>query len=119
MGGKCADTGEDIGPPLTNLVHTFVGVAGANFGSFLCVIPFGCCNLINGMGCGSRFLTEINAKSRYEGEHIYTIYSSGDEKVGYLACGHFASQINGQDEQYVVSIYICKQEKRGESGKDK
>jgi hypothetical protein len=81
-----------------------VGVAGANFGSFLCVIPFGSCNLINGMGCGSRFLTDINAQQRYEGEFIYTIYSTGDEKVGYLACGRVASQINGQNGEFRVCL---------------
>lgn len=62
MGGVCADTGENIGPPLTSLVHTFVGVAGANHGSFLCFIPVGSCNPVNGMLCGSRFLTDINSR---------------------------------------------------------
>jgi triacylglycerol lipase len=47
MGGTCVDTGEELGSPLTHLVNTFVGVAGANFGSFLCFLPFGSCNLNN------------------------------------------------------------------------
>ncbi|CAD5232980.1 unnamed protein product [Bursaphelenchus xylophilus] len=101
MGGKCVDTGEDLGGPLTHLVHTFIGAAGANYGSFLCLLPFGSCNLINGLACGSRFLNDINSKQRYEGEKIFTIYSTGDEKVGYRACGRFASDIQGQDKAFV------------------
>jgi hypothetical protein len=62
MGGTCVDTGEQLGPPLTGLVHVFVGVAGANWGSFLCVLPFGSCNPSNGMMCGSRFLNDINSR---------------------------------------------------------
>lgn len=62
MGGICADTGENIGPPLGSMVETFVGVAGANFGSFLCLIPVGSCNIINGMSCQSKFLADINSK---------------------------------------------------------
>uniref|UniRef100_A0A914W3U7 Triacylglycerol lipase n=1 Tax=Plectus sambesii TaxID=2011161 RepID=A0A914W3U7_9BILA len=30
MGGFCVDTGENLGPPLTRIVDTFVAVAGAN-----------------------------------------------------------------------------------------
>uniref|UniRef100_A0A0M3IR70 Lipase domain-containing protein n=1 Tax=Ascaris lumbricoides TaxID=6252 RepID=A0A0M3IR70_ASCLU len=62
MGGICVDTGEQLGGSLTALVDTFVGVAGANFGSFLCLIPFGSCNLNNGMHCNSRFLADINSR---------------------------------------------------------
>lgn len=97
LGGACVDTGENLGPPLTHLVHTFLGVAGANFGSMLCVFPFGSCNMNNGMSCFSRFLADINGPTRYEGSKIFTIYSRNDEKVGYQACGKLASAINGQD----------------------
>ena len=57
------------------VVDIFVEVAGANFGSFLCVLPFGSCNVINGMICFSRFLADINGPTRYEGKKIFTIYS--------------------------------------------
>ena len=33
LGGRCVDTNEDLGPPLTNLVRRYVSVAGANRGS--------------------------------------------------------------------------------------
>lgn len=62
MGGRCVDTGENVGPPLTALVRTFVGVAGANWGSALCLIPFGSCNMNNGMSCVSQYIRDINAR---------------------------------------------------------
>jgi triacylglycerol lipase len=109
------DTGENLGPPLTPLVHTFVGVAGANFGSFLCVIPFGSCNTNNGMHCTSKYLNDINSKfvlrarretkifrGRYEGQKVYTIYSKNDDKVGYVTCGRVASALPGQDQAFEV-----------------
>uniref|UniRef100_A0A1I7Y4T8 Lipase_GDSL domain-containing protein n=1 Tax=Steinernema glaseri TaxID=37863 RepID=A0A1I7Y4T8_9BILA len=100
LGGTCVDTGEQLGPPLTDLVDTFVGIAGANHGSFLCLVPFGSCNMVNGMSCFSRYLSDINAKKRYEGAHIFTIYSTGDEKVGHQACGKLASAIDGEDQSF-------------------
>ncbi|KAI6170095.1 Lipase EstA/Esterase EstB family-containing protein [Aphelenchoides besseyi] len=101
MGGACVETGENLGSSLSHLVHVYIGVAGANFGSFLCILPIGSCNLINGMACGSRYLNDINARQRYEGQFIYTIASTGDEKVGYQACGREASAIVGQNGKYV------------------
>ncbi|CAD5216051.1 unnamed protein product [Bursaphelenchus xylophilus] len=100
MGGVCVDTGEQLGGPLSHLVHTFVSVAGANFGSFLCVLPFGSCNTNNGLGCGSRFLNDINSRQRYEGERIFSIYSTSDDKVGYQACGTVTSNVPGQDAAF-------------------
>ncbi|KAE9550339.1 hypothetical protein FO519_006445 [Halicephalobus sp. NKZ332] len=97
LGGACVDNGENLGGPLTGLVDTFVGVAGANAGSFLCVFPFGSCNLVNGMICGSRYLNDVNARTRYEGSNIFTVYSRNDDKVGYQACGKLASVIQGQN----------------------
>ncbi|KAF7633846.1 hypothetical protein Mgra_00006704 [Meloidogyne graminicola] len=98
MGGNCVDTGDQLGSPLTDLIQTFVGVAGANWGSFLCIIPIGSCNLINGMACGSKFLNDINSRQKYEGTFIYTIFSTGDDKVGYQVCGRLASSINGENQ---------------------
>uniref|UniRef100_A0A1I8BQH1 Lipase_3 domain-containing protein n=1 Tax=Meloidogyne hapla TaxID=6305 RepID=A0A1I8BQH1_MELHA len=102
LGGKCVDTGEELGPPLTHLVHTFVGVAGPNWGSFLCPIPFGACNLLNGMNCLSLYLRNINSKQRYEGSFIYTIFSTGDDIVGYKVCGRLASSIKGENDNFEV-----------------
>lgn len=46
LGGQCVDTREILGPPLTELIDTFLSVAGANYGSSLCVVPIpvGTCN---------------------------------------------------------------------------
>uniref|UniRef100_A0A0M3I5N2 Lipase domain-containing protein n=1 Tax=Ascaris lumbricoides TaxID=6252 RepID=A0A0M3I5N2_ASCLU len=98
MGGACVDTNEQLGAPLTSLVDTYVGIAGANYGSFLCFLPLGSCNTVNGLHCNSQFLADINAKPRYEGSFIFTIYSTDDEYVGYEACGRIASAIDGQNK---------------------
>uniref|UniRef100_A0A914M304 Triacylglycerol lipase n=1 Tax=Meloidogyne incognita TaxID=6306 RepID=A0A914M304_MELIC len=100
LGGKCVDTGEDLGPPLTHLVHTFVGVAGPNWGSFLCILPIGACNLLNGINCLSKYLNDINSKERYEGSFIFTLFSTGDDIVGYEVCGRVSSIIEGADDNF-------------------
>ncbi|VDO92360.1 unnamed protein product [Haemonchus placei] len=117
LGGRCQDTGEALGPPLSALIDTFVSVAGwyskfrrkgkicefvnanpifscANHGSFLCLLPFpGACNILNGLSC--------NSQQRYEGLFIYSIYSPQDDKVGYrTACGELASSIAGADQEF-------------------
>lgn len=104
LGGACVDTGENLGPPLTPLIDTFVSVAGANHGSFLCAIPFpGACNMINGMSCTSSFIRDINARPHYEATFVFSIYSPQDDKVGYRnACGQLCSQIAGANAEYVV-----------------
>ncbi|KAK6734973.1 hypothetical protein RB195_018275 [Necator americanus] len=105
LGGRCVDTGEALGPRLTALVDTFVSVAGANHGSFLCLVPFpGACNLINGLSCHSQFILNINKRQRYEGLHIYSIYSPQDDKVGHRnACGELTSSIAGSDQEFQKS----------------
>ncbi|KAH7701705.1 Protein LIPS-15 [Aphelenchoides avenae] len=62
LGGKCVDTGEDIGPPMTSLVRTYIGVAGPNNGCKVCYMTFGSCNTQNGLHCTSKFLADINSK---------------------------------------------------------
>ncbi|CAB3411310.1 unnamed protein product [Caenorhabditis bovis] len=102
LGGKCVDTGENLGPQLTDLIDTFVSVAGANRGSFLCALPFpGACNMVNGLSCTSRFIQDINSKQRYEGKRIYSIYGPSDDKVGFRnTCGQLTSQIAGADAEF-------------------
>lgn len=57
------DTHANLGKPLTDLVDTFVGVAGPNQGAAFCILPFGICNLQNGIHCQSQFIWDINSKS--------------------------------------------------------
>ncbi|CAD5212962.1 unnamed protein product [Bursaphelenchus okinawaensis] len=99
MGGLCVDTREVIGPPITELVDTFLSVAGSNSGTTLCFVPIpvGTCNRKNGLHCDSEFLADINSQQRYEGSHTFSIFSTHDDKVGYRACGKLASPIRGED----------------------
>lgn len=63
LGGRCVDTGEDLGPPLTGNVRTFLGIAGGNHGALFCLKDnYPECNAINGLGCGSMFLVDINSR---------------------------------------------------------
>ncbi len=116
LGGRCVDTGEELGPPLTDIIHTFVGACGANFGAaYLCLLPAinPTCNRITGLDCTSRFLRDVNAEGNYangqsyEGQLVYTIYSRRDEVVGYRACGgELASRIPHEKRAYVVSSFV-------------
>ncbi|KAK6012472.1 hypothetical protein OSTOST_22381, partial [Ostertagia ostertagi] len=80
-------------------------ISCANHGSFLCLLPFpGACNILNGLSCNSQFLRNINSRQRYEGLHIFSIYSPQDDKVGYHnACGEVTSSIAGADQEFKES----------------
>uniref|UniRef100_A0AC35EY03 Triacylglycerol lipase n=1 Tax=Panagrolaimus sp. PS1159 TaxID=55785 RepID=A0AC35EY03_9BILA len=98
LGGNCIDSREILGPPLTELIDTFLSVAGSNYGSALCFVPIpvGTCNRRTGLHCESEFLADINGQTRYEGTFIFSIFSTGDEKVGFRTCNRLASPIIGQ-----------------------
>uniref|UniRef100_A0A0N4ZCQ7 Lipase n=1 Tax=Parastrongyloides trichosuri TaxID=131310 RepID=A0A0N4ZCQ7_PARTI len=116
LGGRCVDTNEDLGHPLTKFVDTFVGVAGPNHGISLQMgalsLP-GCaisaipiCNQVTGLYSGncpfeSTFLQDINSRNRYEGQYIYSIYSRSDNVVGYTVCNYITTQIPGQTGEKV------------------
>uniref|UniRef100_A0A0M3IQ18 Triacylglycerol lipase n=1 Tax=Ascaris lumbricoides TaxID=6252 RepID=A0A0M3IQ18_ASCLU len=97
LGGNCVDTREILGPPLTELIDTFLSVAGANYGSALCFVPIpvGTCNKRTGLHCQSTFLKDINAQTRYEGSFIFSIFSTADEKVGFRSCDRLVSPLVG------------------------
>ncbi|KAI6171940.1 hypothetical protein M3Y98_00917900 [Aphelenchoides besseyi] len=104
LGGKCVDADEDLGPPLTSTVNAYLGVSGAQRGCKACgMMIFASCNMLDGVHCGSKFLNDINSKSKYEGSKIYVLQSSSDEIVGLYACGFKASEINGQNK--VVTMH--------------
>lgn len=71
------------GPPLTELIDTYLSVAGANYGMISCFIPIpvGACNRRTGLHCRSTFLQDINGQTRYEGTFVFSIFSDSDEKV--------------------------------------
>ncbi|CAJ0932209.1 unnamed protein product, partial [Mesorhabditis belari] len=97
LGGQCVDTREILGPPLTELIDTFLSVAGANYGSSLCAIPIpvGTCNRRTGLHCESTFLQDINHQQKYEGLFVFSLFSTSDEKVGFRSCGRPVSPILG------------------------
>ncbi|CAD6189901.1 unnamed protein product [Caenorhabditis auriculariae] len=100
LGGQCIENGELLGKPLTRKIHSFISVAGANHGSYLCsTFPFGnICNFVNGLACDSKFLKEVNSKKHYEGKNVYSIASEDDDVVGYKTCGRKTSKIYGSKE---------------------
>uniref|UniRef100_A0A915PVB7 Triacylglycerol lipase n=1 Tax=Setaria digitata TaxID=48799 RepID=A0A915PVB7_9BILA len=98
LGGDCVDTREILGPPLTELIDTYLSVAGANHGISSCFIPIpvGACNRRTGLHCRSTFLQDINGQTRYEGTFIFSIFSDADEKIGFRGCNTLLSPIRGE-----------------------
>ena len=57
MGGRCVDTGEYLGRPLTNIIDTYVGVGGIAYGMQYCPMSIKeSCNKVNGMNCFSDYM---------------------------------------------------------------
>jgi hypothetical protein len=122
-GGNAYDaitgTYKNLGTPLTDIVDTFVGIAGANQGLVSCYMVAGAtetCNdqvglypgyLFWGMGPYgvSDILVDINNTQNYEGDNIYTIWSTVDEIIGYgcLVYGKYTTRIPGQDGEKVFN----------------
>ncbi|QRM88606.1 lipase [Lacinutrix sp. WUR7] len=113
-GGYDAAIGNyNLGNALTSSVDTFVGIAGANQGLVSCYQVNGgtlTCDNENGLYPGylwwgfgpygvSDYLVDINSTTNYEGDYIYSIWSSVDEIIGYgnLVYGQYTSRIPGQD----------------------
>ncbi|KAM3718758.1 Deoxyuridine 5'-triphosphate nucleotidohydrolase [Dirofilaria immitis] len=98
LGGDCVDTREILGPPLTELIDTYLSVAGANYGIASCIIPIpvGACNRRTGLHCRSTFLQDINGQTHYEGTFVFSIFSDSDEKIGYRGCNTLLSPIRGE-----------------------
>ncbi|KAK0396068.1 hypothetical protein QR680_001551 [Steinernema hermaphroditum] len=118
LGGRCVDTGEDLGRPLTRFIDTYVGIAGPNHGvsqqaggisvpgCLFSVLPV--CNQKTGLYSGfcpneSEYLQDINRQSRYEGKNIFSIYSKADELVGYQVCNRVTTQVPGQQGEKVFA----------------
>uniref|UniRef100_A0A915ETW3 Triacylglycerol lipase n=1 Tax=Ditylenchus dipsaci TaxID=166011 RepID=A0A915ETW3_9BILA len=51
LGGNCVESREVLGPPLTEHIDTFLSVAGANYGSSLCIVPFQLALVTGKVGC--------------------------------------------------------------------
>ena len=111
---------EDLGPPLTDRVDAFVGIAGANWGLTNCyfgVWTAPTCASDSGffpgyLGFGglrgvSQFLRELNEGAHFEGDRVYSIWSTSDQVVGYggAVYGRYTSRIPGQDAEKVYRGY--------------
>ena len=128
MGGVGIDddgTGYDLGMSLTDQIDVFIGIGGANQGLVNCVgsiTPI--CSTNNGLYPGtpitepSIFLQNINSESRYEGGHIYSIWSVADEIVlyGCMVGTQNTCQIpdqDGQKQYYSLGHFQLKEQTGG------
>lgn len=103
----------NLGSSLTSSVDTFVGIAGANWGLVSCYQTGGStptCAATNGFYPGyaagspprglSNILYNLNySASHYEGNYVYSIWSTVDEVIGYgnAVYYRYTSQIPGQN----------------------
>jgi len=108
----------DLGRPLTDKVDTFVGIAGANQGLASC-FKAGPTNPTSGITNGfypgiapggigqSWFLQNLNTGDHFEGNHVFSIWSTVDEICGpgNLVFGAHTSEIPGQDGEKVFKRY--------------
>jgi hypothetical protein len=120
LGGPGADPLDggayDLGKPLTPIIDTFVGIAGANRGLLPCALAADmapACSRVNGFfpGTGpdgqglSALLAGLNAVPHFEGGKVYSIWSTVDEIIGNdnLVWGQRTSPIPGQDGEKVFT----------------
>uniref|UniRef100_A0A0N4Z5D5 Uncharacterized protein n=1 Tax=Parastrongyloides trichosuri TaxID=131310 RepID=A0A0N4Z5D5_PARTI len=119
LGGKCVDSDQFLGGPLTNIVENYVSIAGVANGYEACSTALGgvpMCNKRNGFACNSKFIKNINNKGyRYEGKNSYAIFSETDTLVGQNCCGKRCSvltastrniRLNGNDHASILTASI-------------
>lgn len=122
-GNDAANGGSyNLGSPLTASVDAFVGIAGANWGLVSCYQTGGTtptCAATNGLYPGyaagappfglSNILYNLNytSGSHYEGNFVYTIWSTADEVIGYgdLVYGRYTSRIPAQNGEVTFGAY--------------
>ncbi|KAH7709242.1 Protein LIPS-9 [Aphelenchoides avenae] len=106
LGGKCVDTGENIGAPLTSIVLNYVSLAGSNHGALYCASQVGVhCNNVTGVSPGSVAVKDINSKLHYEGRNTYALLSKADTVAGYLYKGIILTQLPGANKTFVYDKY--------------
>ncbi|KAH7721840.1 Protein LIPS-9 [Aphelenchoides avenae] len=105
LGGKCVDTKENLGKPLRDKVHSFLGIAGPNHGAFFCALlhESSQCNDVNGLSCASKFLADINLKKHYEGKYVNSLLTTKDEIVGHQLCGQITTQVPASDRTVTLT----------------
>jgi triacylglycerol lipase len=116
-GGKVNATNMpiDLGPPLTDRVDTFVGIAGGNWGISNCAINFydffKVCNNKTGFHPGnsdatpfpnglSAYLLELNSDPTREAQHTFAILSLYDQVVTPISYSRYTSEYPTMDASY-------------------
>lgn len=107
----------NLGSSLT-YIDAFVGIAGANWGLTSCYYSSGTtptCAVTNGLYPGywygsvgiSDFLDELNSSSGYEGDYVYSIWSSADQVIGAggIVWGKYTCRIPSQNGEKRFSGY--------------
>jgi len=113
----------NVGPSLTSMVDTFVGIAGGNRGLYSCYLSgptTPTCGNTNGLYPGylylgyitgrSAFLNDLLSSSGYEGSYRYSIWSTVDEIVAVggtlgMVYGEYTSRIPGQTGEKVYNSF--------------
>ncbi|CDW71933.1 lipase [Stylonychia lemnae] len=108
----------DLGPPLTEFVDTFIGIAGPNWGISHCIMDFydeyKSCSKQSGFYPGfqsngngsmpqnlSSFLAEMNLDQTREAQHSYAILSLYDAVVTPYVYDRYTSEFPTQDGSYM------------------
>lgn len=119
----------NLGPSLASKVDTFIGIAGANYGLVNCYLmpmSFPTCNSLNGFYPGdamgptglSKYLAELNSDQIKEGSHVYSIFSTSDDLIGFgdIVYGRYTSMWPTVDESKTFTFQIsCHMKLRDET----
>jgi hypothetical protein len=106
--GQDANGAYDLGAPLTGIVDTYLGVAGANLGLTGCYVQSDppACSKIYGFWPGAdasagpaTVLAAMNATKHDEGAYVFSLCSNADEMLGLggIVWGHDTCSIPGED----------------------
>ena len=112
----------DLGEPLASSVHTFLGIAGGNYGIQNCIYAPKkmCCNKINGWYPGrnngegpSVFLKSLNNDPIKEGTRTYALLTTHDEVMapGDMAWTRYTSEFPTMDKSFVFTAPDINHEK--------
>ena len=121
----------NLGVSLANKVDTYIGIAGANWGLTTCYeLPmYATCNSLNGFYPGyaigpmgmSKYLQELNNDQIKEGNHVFSIFSTQDDLIGFgdIVWGRYTSVWPTVEAQKVYNYDIyCHMALRDETASD-
>lgn len=133
LGGTARDrdgTSYEIGPPLTDRVDTFVGIAGGNLGLASCALSswLPVCGTTLGLYPGwsdgrnvhdvAEVLRVVNRIPGFEGEHRFSLWSDADDVVGgaCLVWGRNTCRVPGQtgERRYRLDDHFDVRDRHGD-----